>query len=107
MCGGIRVELMLYIVLMFPFESVVLVLVFFGFVFWSRKTIAASSSADLTSAIQYSFSAEGPDARSVKFSAVRRWRCCGSRSLGVRLRSDCSCSSMASCSDTVMFSEGQ
>jgi hypothetical protein len=27
--------------------------------------------------------------------------------LGVRLRSDCSCSSMASCSDMVMFSEGQ
>jgi hypothetical protein len=36
-----------------------LVLVFFGFVFWSRRTIAASSSADLTSAIQYSFSTEG------------------------------------------------
>jgi hypothetical protein len=51
------------------------VFVFLGFVFCKRTiTMAASSRADLTSAIQYSFSTEVPAARSVKFSAVRRCR---------------------------------
>ncbi len=63
---------MLYIVLIFPSDKVVVVLVFFGLDFWRRTAMAASSIADLTSAIQYSFSIEGPEARSVKFSAVRR-----------------------------------
>ena len=97
---------MLYTVLIFPSDEVVVVFVFFGFDFWRRTTIAASSMADLTSAIQYSFSTDGPEAKSVKFSAVSRCRWCGSRSSGDKLRRDCSCSSMASCSDTVMFSDG-
>ena len=97
---------MLYTVLIFPSDEVVVVLVFFGFNFWRRTAMAASSTADLTSAIQYSFSIDGPEAKSVKFSAVSKCRWCGSRSSGDRLRRDCSCSSMAACSDTVMFSDG-
>ena len=68
--------------------------------------MAASSRADLTSAIQYSFSMDGPDARSVKFSAMSKCLWCGNRSSGDRLRRDCSCLSMVSCSDNVMFLDG-
>ena len=71
-CGGMRVELMLYTVLILPSDDVVVVFVFFGFDFWRRTVIAASSNADLTSAIQYSFAMEVPEASSLKFSAVSR-----------------------------------
>ena len=68
--------------------------------------MAASSRADLTSAIQCSFLIDVPDARSVNFSAVRRRQWCGRRSLGDKLRRDWSCSSMASCLETVIISDG-
>lgn len=74
MCGGMRVELMLYTVLIFPSDEVIVVLVFLGFDFWRRTAMAASSRADLTSAIQYNFSTDGPEAKSVKFSAISKCR---------------------------------
>jgi hypothetical protein len=85
-----RAELMLYTVLMSPFESVVMDLVYFGLVFCSRTTMTALSRADLTSAIHYSFLTDVPVARSLKFSAVSRCRWCRrwKGSLGDRLRRD-------------------
>ena len=103
--GGVRLDRSDETLMVRPFLRILTVPLLY-LVLFIRRDSAASARADCMSAIQNCFAEVVPWSSVVRFSSVRRYRCCGGNSIGDSWRSDLTCSSTMVCSATVFPSDG-